>query len=75
MDDGKIGWHKDTTVFAGGGESKTVVIFIDGPAHGTETVVAVGEHIGKRKLRKAARACRLNNAHIGDVMRGKGIKA
>jgi len=48
--------------------ARTVVIRVDRPAHGAETVVAVGQDIGHGKLLESACARRLDNAHVRDVM-------
>ncbi len=40
----------DTAVFLGAGQSKHVIVLIDGAAHRTERVMAVGQHIRHREL-------------------------
>lgn len=54
VDDRQIGGHKDAAVLARGRQAEEVVIFVDGAAHGTEAVVAVGEGVRQGKFLKAA---------------------
>ena len=75
VDDRQIGGHKDAAVLARGRQAEEVVIFVDGAAHGTEAVVAVGEGVRQGKFLKAAGPCGLDNAHIGDVVGGQSVEA
>ncbi len=74
VDDGLVGGNKLTTVLFGGGQAENVVILVDGTAHGAQGVVAVGKHIGHREFRHARGAGGLDDAHIGDVVGGHGVK-
>ena len=51
-----------------------MVILIDGAAHRTQGIVAVGERIGERKFTHTAGPRRLDDADIGDVVRDHGVK-
>lgn len=51
-----------------------MVVIIDGPADGAEGIVTAGQDIGKRKLLHPGGSCRLDNAHVGDIMAHHGIK-
>ena len=51
-----------------------MIVLIDGATHGAQTVVTVGQHVGHGKFLETAGACRLDNAHIGDVMRCQCVK-
>ena len=55
-------------------EPEGVIVGIYRAAHGAQTVVAVCEHIGHGKALKSARASRLNDADIGDVMGNEAVK-
>ncbi len=74
VDDRQMGRHEDAAVLAGGGQAEEVVVLIDGAAHGAQAVVAVGERVGHGEAFQAAGAGRLDDAHIGDVVRGQGVK-
>ena len=74
MDDRQMGRYEDAAVLAGGGQAEEVVVLIDGAAHGAQAVVAVGERVGHGEAFQAAGAGRLDDAHIGDVVRGQGVK-
>ena len=47
---------------------------VDGAADSAQAVVAVCQHIGKRKRLHTASTGRLNDADIGDIVRGHGIE-
>ena len=66
--------HIDAAVFLSGGKAEHVVVLVDGAAHGAQGVVAAGEHIGNGKALHARGSGRLNDAHIGDVVGGEGVK-
>ena len=75
VDDGDVGWHEDAAVLARGRQAEDVVVLVDGPAHGAQGVVAVGEHVGQRELLHARGARRLDDAHEGDVVARHGVEA
>ena len=74
VNDRLVGRDKLAAVLLGGAETEHVVIFVDGAAHGTEAVVAVGQHIGQGKLGETRGPGRLNDAHIGDVVGSHGVE-
>ena len=74
VDHSLVGGHIDATVLLGRRQAENVVVFVDGSAHSTQRVVAVGHCIGQWEFFKTACAGRLNDAHIGDVVRHHGIK-
>ena len=74
VDDSQMRGHKDAAVLFGSRQAETVVILVDGAAHGAQAVVAVGEHIRDGELFQAGRAGRLDDAHKGDVIAGHGVK-
>ena len=51
-----------------------MVVLVDGAAHGTQAVVAVGEGIGNGELLHAGGPGLLDDAHIGDVVGQHGVK-
>ena len=75
VDDRHVGGHVDTAVLLGGGEAEHVVVLVDSAAHRAQGVVAAGEHIGHGELLHARGPGRLDDAHIGDVVGGQGVKA
>ena len=75
MNDRHIRGNIHAAVFVRRGERKHMVILINRPAHGTEAVVTVGQHVGHGKFPHAGCPGRLDDAHVGDVMAGQGIKA
>ena len=75
VDDRLMGGDEDSAVFLGGGQAEHVVVLVDGAAHGAQGVVAVGEHIGERELLQPGGPGRLDDAHVGDVVRGHGVEA
>ena len=74
VDDALVGGDELTAVLLGGGQTEDVVVLIDGAAHGAQGVVAVGEHIGERELLHTGGPGSLDDANIGDVMGGHGVK-
>ena len=70
----QIGRNVDAPVAVGGGQGKLVVVLVDRPADRAQRVVAVGEHVGEGKGRHARCPCRLDDAHIGDVVAGHRVK-
>ena len=75
VDDGDVRRDEDTAVLLGRGKAKDVVVLVDGAAHSTQRVVAVGEHVGQRELLHARGARRLDDADKGDVVARHGIEA
>ena len=68
MDDRLVGGHIVAAVLHRRRQTEGVVVGIDGAAHGAQTVVTVGEHIGHRELLQTAGLGGLDDAHIGDVV-------
>ena len=75
VDDGLVGGYVDAAVLLGGGETKLVVVLVDGAAHGAEAVVAVGQSVGDRECLHAGGPGLLDDAHIGDVVGNQRVKA
>ena len=75
VDDALIGGYIDAAVLLGGGQAEHMVILVDGAAHGTQTVVAVGQGVGEGKFLHAGGSRLLDDAHIGDVVGHHGVKA
>ena len=75
VDDGDMGRNEDAAVLLGRGKAKDVVVLVDGTAHSTQRVVAVGEHVRQRELLHARGARRLDDADKGDVVARHGIEA
>ena len=75
MDDALVGGHVDAAVFFGGGQAEHVVVLIDGAAHGAQAVVAVGQGVGHGETLEPGGPGLLDNAHVGDVVGDKGVKA
>ena len=69
-----IGGNVVAAVLHGGGQAEHMVVLVDGTSHGAQAVVAVGEHIGHRKLRHAAGLGGLDHAHIGDIVGDETVK-
>ena len=67
--------HEDTAVLLGGRKAEKMIVLVDGSTHGAKAVVTVGQGVGYGKFRKPAGPRRLDNAHIGDVVRRHGVKA
>ena len=74
VNDRKMGRHKVRAVLFRRGKAEHVVVFVDGAPHRAQGIVAVGERIGKRKFFEPARLRRLNDADVGDVVRGDRIE-
>ena len=68
-------WNELASVLFRGGQAKDVVVLVDGATHGTQRVVAVGEHIGQRELLHSGGPGSLNDAHIGDVVGRHSVEA
>ena len=75
VDDGDVRRNEDAAVLFGSRETEDVVVLVDGTAHSTQRVVAVGEHVGQRELLHARGARRLDDADKGDVVARHGIEA
>ena len=74
VNDGLVGGNEFAAVPFGRRQAENVVVLVDGAADGAQGVVAVGQHIGQRKFLQAGGPRRLDDAHIGDVVRGHGIE-
>ena len=74
VDDGLVGGDELAAVFLGGGQAEHVVVLVDGAAHGAQGVVAVGEDVGQGELLHAGGPRGLDDAHVGDVVGGHGVK-
>ena len=75
VDDGDVRRNEDAAVLFGSRETEDVVVLVDGTAHSTQRVVAVGEHVGQRELLHARGARRLDDADKGDVVTRHGVEA
>ena len=75
MDDGLVGGDELAAVLFGGGQSKDVVVLVDGAAHSAQGIVAVGEHVGQGELLHAGGSGGLDDTHVGDVVGGHGVEA
>ena len=75
MDDALVGRHIDAAVFLRRRKAERMVVLVDGAAHRAQAVVAVGHGVRQRELRQPAGARRLDDAHIGDVVRNQRVKA
>ena len=75
VDDGLVGGDKLAAVLFGGAQSEHVVVLVDGAPHSAQRVVAVGEHVGQGELLHPRGPGGLNDAHVGDVVGGHGVKA
>ena len=75
VDDSDMRRDEDAAVLFGSREAKDVVVLVDGAAHGTQRVMAVGEHVGQRELLHARGARRLDDADKGDVVARHGVEA
>ena len=51
-----------------------MVVLVNGAAHSAQGVVAVGEHVGQGELLHAGGPGGLDDAHIGDIVAGHGVK-
>ncbi len=69
-----IGGDIDAAILVGGGESKLMVVLVDGAAHGAEGIVTVGQNVGQRERFHAGGPGGLDNANVGDVMGGHGVE-
>ena len=75
VDDGDVRRDEDATVLFGRGKAKDVVVLVDGATHGTQRVMAVGEHVRQRELLHARGTRRLDDADKGDVVARHGVEA
>ena len=69
VDDGDVRRDVDAAVLFGGGKAEEVVVVVDRAADCAQRIVAAGEHVGQGELVHAARTCRLDDAHVRDVVR------
>ena len=75
VDDRLIGRYVNAAVFFGSRQTEDVIVLVDCAADGAEAVVAVCHGVGKRELGHAAGAGRLDNAHVGNIVRNHRVKA
>ena len=75
MNDALVGGDKLAAVLLGRRQAEHMVVLVDGAPHGAQGVVAVGEHIGQGERLHAGGPGGLDDAHIGDVVGGHGVKA
>ena len=66
--------HIDSTVALCTGQSKHVVILVDGAAYGAKAVVAVGQHIRDREFLKPGCSCCLGDPYERNVVGSQLIK-
>ena len=71
---GNMRGHEYAAVFARRRIAKDMIVLIQRAAYGAETVMTVSKRVRNGKFLQAAGPCRLNNAHIGYIMRGKRVK-
>ena len=74
MNHGLMRGYIDTTVLFRTGQTKHVVILVDGAAYGTQRVMAVGQYIGHGELLQSGCSCGLNDAYKGNIMAGQLIE-
>ena len=75
VDHALVGGDELAAVLLGGGQAEDVIVLVDGTAHGAQRIVTVGQHIGHREFRHAGGTGRLDDAHIGNVVGGHGVKS
>ena len=64
----------DSAVLLCGGETENMVVLVYRTADGAEAVMTVCEHVGYREFLQTARACRLNDADVCNVVRCHRVK-
>jgi len=64
----------DSAVFFRTGQTKHVVILVDGAAYGTQRVMTVSQYIGHGELLQSGCSRGLDNTYKGNVMAGKLVK-
>ena len=67
-------WYIDSAVFLCTGQSKHVVIFVDGSTDCTKAVMTVGQYIRNWKLFQSGCSGCLDNSNICNVMGSQLIK-
>ena len=60
--------------FFGTGQSKHVVILVDGSAYGAKAVVTVGQHIRDREFLKSGCSCCLDDTYECNIMGSQFVK-
>ena len=75
VNDGDMRRDENAAVLLGSREAKDVVVLVDGAAHGTQRVMAVGKHVRQRELLHARGTRRLDDADKGDVVARHGVEA
>ena len=74
MDNCLMRGHIDAAVLLGAGQSKHVVIFIDGAAYRAQGIVAVGKHIGDGELLQTGSSRRLDDPHKCNIVGSQLVK-
>ena len=74
MNDGRVSRHKLPAETPGRRKAENMVVLVDGAAHRAEAVVAVRQHVRNGERLKSARESRLNDAHVGDVVRCESVE-
>jgi hypothetical protein len=74
MDHCLVGGHIDPAVFLRAGQAKYMVVLIDGPSHGTETIMAIRQNIGHREFFKSGCPGCLQDTYKCNVMGCQFIK-
>ena len=75
MDNCLMRGYIDSAVFFRTGQTKHVVILVDGAAYGTQGVMTVGQYIGHGELLQSGCSCGLDDTYKGNIMAGKLIEA
>ena len=64
----------DSAVFFRTGQTKHVVILVDGTAYGTQRVMTVGQYIRHGELLQSGCSRSLDNTYKGNIMAGKLVE-
>ncbi len=64
----------DSAVLFRTGQTKHVVILVDGAAYGTQRVMTVGQYIGHGELLQSGCSCGLNDTYKCNVMAGQLVE-
>ena len=75
VDNGLISRHIDAAVLLGSRETENVVVFVDSTTDCAQRVMAVGHRIRQGEFLKTTGASRLDDAHVGDVVRCHCVEA
>ena len=74
MDNCLMRGYIDSAVFFRTGQTKHVVILVDGAAYGTQGVMTVGQYIGHGELLQSGCSRGLDNTYKGNIMAGKLVE-